>query len=314
MRLIRWPGEEPASGERSVVTLGVFDGVHRGHAEVIRRVVTAARERSCRAVIVTFDRHPAAVLSGEPLPVITSLEHRVRLFAALGTDLCVVVRFCEDVARIEAAEFARRVFHELLHAELVVLGYDCRFGRNGQGDLSLSARLGRELGFEVEGVPAVVVDGRPVSSTDVRQAILSGDLERAQRLLGRPFSLYGTVVRGDARGAALGYPTANLDLHNEAVPPDGVYAAWAFTDGEPLLGVVSIGRRATFHREAASARVVEVHLVDRREDLYGRDIEVQFAGWLRDQETFDSTEYLKAQIERDVRAARRMLRGRAPRR
>jgi len=312
MRLVRWPGEEPPRG-RSVVTLGVFDGVHRGHAEVIREVVAAARERSCRAAIVTFDRHPAAVLSGTPLPAITSLEHRVRLFAALGVDMCVVVRFCEEVASIEAEDFARRVFRNLLSAELVILGYDCRFGRGGKGDVALCARLGPDLGFEVRVVPAVTMDGRPISSTAIRKAILAGDLQEAERLLGRPFAIYGTVVRGDGRGRALGYPTANLDPHNEAVPPDGVYAGWVFTDGEPIPGVVSIGTRATFHREAGSARVVEVHLIGRSEGLYGRDVEVQFAGYLRRQETFESADGLKAQIARDVEAARELLQGRPAR-
>jgi riboflavin kinase/FMN adenylyltransferase len=292
--------------------LGVFDGVHRGHAEVIRQVVAAARERSCRAAIVTFDRHPAAVLSGPPygrLPAITSLEHRIRLFAGLGADLCVVVRFCEEVARIEAEEFARGVFRDLLSAELVILGYDCRFGRDGKGDVALCAKLGLELGFEVRVVPAVKVDGRPVSSTAIRKAILEGELQEAERLLGRPFSLYGTVVPGDGRGRALGYPTANLDLHNETTPPDGVYACWVFTDGEPVPGVVSIGTRATFHREAGSMRVVEVHLIGRSEDLYGRDVEVQFVRCLRGQEAFESAEGLRVQIGRDVETALELLRG-----
>jgi len=310
MRLVRWPGGEPPPRGRSVVTLGVFDGVHRGHAGVIREVVAAARQRSCRAAIVTFDRHPAAVLSDNPLPAITSLEHRVRLFAGLGADLCVVVRFCEEVARIEAEEFARCVFRDLLSAELVILGYDCRFGRDGKGDAALCARLGPEMGFEVRVVPAVKVDGRPVSSTAIRRAIVEGDLDGAGRLLGRPFSLYGTVVPGDGRGRMLGYPTANLDLHNETIPPDGVYACWVFANAEPVPGVVSIGTRATFHRDGGSSRVVEVHLIGRREDLYGKDVEVQFVRHLRSQEAFQSPESLKAQIERDVAATLDLLRGR----
>ena len=310
MRLVRWPGQEPPPGGRSVATLGVFDGVHVGHAEVIRQVVTAARERGCRAVIVTFDRHPAVVLSGPgpgALPALTSLEHRIRLFAGLGVGLCVVVRFSRDVARIEPQDFARRVFRDLLSAELVILGYDCRFGRDGRGDVALCAKLGPELGFEVRVVPAVEVDGLPVSSTAIRKAVLNGDLQGAARLLGRPFSLYGTVVRGDGRGRALGCPTANLDLHNEAVPPDGVYAGRASADGGPVPAVVSIGTRSTFHREPTSARVVEVHLIGRSEGLYGKDLEIQFVQRLREQRTFTSAEGLKKQIERDVEAARRLL-------
>ncbi len=310
MRLVRWPGEQPPPGGRSVVTLGVFDGVHLGHAEVIRQVVAAARERACRAAVVTFDRHPATVLAGAgpaELPAITSLEHRIRLFEGLGLDVCIVVRFTRDVARIEAEEFARLVLHELLSAELVILGYDCRFGRDGKGDVDLCRRLGSQLGFEVRVVPAVKLDGAPVSSTAIRSAIRNGDLQAAARLLGRPFSLYGTVVSGDGRGRALGYPTANLDLHNEAVPPDGVYAARASTDGEQIPAVVSIGTRSTFHHEPGSVRTVEVHLIGRREDLYGKDLEVQFVRLLRGQQVFAGAEDLKAQIERDVEAALKLL-------
>ena len=307
MRLIRWPGEELPLQEPSVVTLGVFDGVHRGHAALIRQVVEAAGRRDCRAALVTFDRHPGALLRARTEPAITSLEHRIRLFRGFGVDLCVVVRFTEDVASMTAAEFLRRVFHDLLSARLLILGDDCRFGRGREGDVALCRRLGPELGFEVRTVASVEVDGRRVSSTAIREAILAGESERAESLLGRPFSLYGTVVRGEGRGHRLGYPTANLDLHNETIPPDGVYAGWVFTDGEPLAGVVSVGRRATFHCESDAERVVEVHLLDRGEDLYGRDIEVQFVERLRGQQTFESAEALKAQIARDVATAREML-------
>jgi riboflavin kinase/FMN adenylyltransferase len=310
MQVARWPGAPLPAREPSVVTLGVFDGVHRGHAQVLRHVVDAARARRRRAAVVTFDRHPAAVLSGATLPAITSLEHRIRLFQSLGLDLCVVVRFCEEVARMGAEEFVRQVLRGELGAELIVLGYDCRFGRKREGDAALCARLGRELGFEVLVLPAVAVEGRPVSSTVVRQAILEGDFDRAGRFLGRPFSLYGTVVKGDGRGQLLGYPTANLDLHDEAIPPDGVYAGWAFTDSQPLPGVISVGRRATFHPEPGCARVVEVHLIGQRQDLYGRDVEVQFVQRLREQRVFDGEEPLKAQIARDVAAARKALAGR----
>ncbi|MHC4789063.1 MAG: riboflavin biosynthesis protein RibF, partial [Planctomycetota bacterium] len=276
MRLVRWPGEGAARSGPSVTTLGVFDGVHRGHAEVIRQVVEAAAQRGCAGCIVTFDRHPAAVLRGEPQPAITSLDHRIRLFAGFGTDVCVVVRFGPEVARMGAEDFLQAVVCDLLSTDLLVLGSDCRFGRHREGDVSLCRRVGPRLGFEVRVVPPVAVDGERVSSTAIRQAILRGDLERAGRLLGRPFSLYGTVVRSEGRGRQLGYPTANLDLHNETVPPDGVYACWALADEERMPAVVSVGRRATFHREPGAPRVVEVHVIGGSADLYGRDIEVQF--------------------------------------
>ncbi|KPK62025.1 MAG: hypothetical protein AMK73_06940, partial [Planctomycetes bacterium SM23_32] len=307
MRAVRWPGGERPPREPSVVTLGVFDGVHRGHAEVIRQVVRAARERSCRSALVTFDRHPAAVLSEEPLPAITSLAHRARLFEGFGVQLCVVVEFTPEVADVTAADFAAAVFRDLLAAELVILGYDCRFGRAREGDVALCVELGAAMGFEVRAVPPVEVDGRPISSTAIREAVRAGEFGRAARLLGRPFSLYGTVVAGDARGKGLGYPTANLDLHNEALPPEGVYAGWAFLDAERVPAVLSVGRRETFRREPTAQTVVEVHLIGRREDLYGRDLEARFVKRLRDQQAFGSAEELQAQMARDVEAARQTL-------
>ncbi|MFW6118767.1 MAG: bifunctional riboflavin kinase/FAD synthetase [Planctomycetota bacterium] len=307
MRVIRWPPEKPELHECSVATLGVFDGVHRGHAAVIGRAVEAADERGCAAAIVTFDRHPGSVVTGRPEPAITSLDHRLRLFEAHGADVCLVIRFTEDVAAMPAERFVRDILWGRLNAELLVLGFDCRFGAGREGDLELCRRLGEQLGFDVEEVPPVVIEGTPVSSTAIRKAIQRGDLEHASRLLGRPFSLYGTVVPGDGRGAKLGYPSANLDLHNETVPPTGVYATWAYTDGQPLPSVTSVGRRPTFHAERDAEVVVETHILDFGERLYGQDLEVQFVKRLREQRTYDDVRALKRQMEKDVRRAKQVL-------
>ncbi len=304
MRVIRWPGEQERPLERSVATLGVYDGVHRGHAAVIRRLVREAEALSCPAVVVTFSRHPAAVVEGERRPSITSVDHRLRLMEKMSVDLCVVVEFTEETARTGAREFAQEVFCTLLGAEVLVLGFNCRFGHRGEGDTALL----REMGFEVVEVAPVMVDGRTVSSTAVREAVREGDLERASRLLGRPFSLYGTVVAGEDRGEGLGYPTANLDLHNEAVPPEGVYAVWAYVDDRPRPAVVSIGTRPTFHPEPDAETVVEVHLIDFAGDLYGTDLEVQFVQRLRGQRVCSGAEELEDLIADDVRRTRRLLR------
>jgi riboflavin kinase/FMN adenylyltransferase len=309
MQLVRWPGAEAPSLERSVATLGVFDGVHRGHMAVISRVLDSARQRGCSSVVVTFDRHPASVLGGEQAPSITSIEHRIRLFSRLGLDVCVVLSFTPQVAQMTADGFARVVFRDLARAELVVLGFNSRFGRGGEADVNLCAVLGKRLGFEVVSVPPVTADGLPISSTAIRQDILQGDLAHAERLLGRPFSLYGTVVPGDGRGRGLGYPTANLDLHNETVPPDGVYACRVLVDVQPLPGVVSIGLRSTFHRERFAERVVEVHIIGWEGRLYGCDLEAQFAGRLRAQATFRDADELKKQVVHDVADALRLLEG-----
>jgi riboflavin kinase/FMN adenylyltransferase len=285
-----------------VATLGVFDGVHLGHAEVIGRVVSAGAEKSLAAVVVTFDRHPASVTSEEKLPAITSLEHRLRIFAGMGVDSCVVLRFAAETSQMTAAEFVRRVFHELLGARLLVLGFDCRFGRDREGDVDLCRAMGEELGFDVETVPPVSVDGSVVSSTAIRGMIEGGQLAEAERLLGRRVSLYGTVVHSYGLGVVLGYPTANIDPHNEAIPPDGVYATWCSIEGRALPGVTSIGRRETLHPDGAD-RAVETHIIGESADLYGRDIEVEFVRYLRNQRRFPSRAELKQQIARDVAEA-----------
>ncbi len=309
MRVLRWPEEEPRLDRASAVTLGVFDGVHRGHASVIERVVEAAGGRGWLAVVVTFDRHPTAVVADRREPVITSLQHRLRLFEGLGVDTCVVTVFGRRVAQMSAESFVREILWERLRARLVVLGFDCRFGRDRQGDAALCRRLGEELGFKVQVVPPLLADGEPVSSTAIREAIQAGALQRAARLLGRPFSLYGTVVPGDGRGKELGCPTANLDLHHEIVPPQGVYVSRAFLDGEGRPAVTSVGHRPTFHRDSGLPPVVEVHLIDWCGNLYGRDIEVAFVRRLRGQRTFETPEALSEQIGRDIARARALLAG-----
>ncbi len=306
MRVLSWPEQQGPAVGSSVVTLGVFDGVHRGHCRVLEKAVSEAKKRACTAVVVTFDRHPGAVLRGEAEPSITSLEHRIRLFESLGLELCVVIHFTEQVAGIDAVDFAERVFCSLLHAELLVLGFDCRFGRDGQGGIELCRRLGPALGFDVVSVPPVEVDGEPVSSTAIREAIRAGELARAEKLLGRPFALYGTVVGGQHRGAELGFRTANLDLHHEISPPDGVYATWFFHSGERMPSVTSIGRQPTF--DGSASLVVEVHVIDRRVELYGEDVEVQFVLRLRDQQAFRDADELAEQIGRDTETAKAVLR------
>lgn len=307
MRIARWPEQRELPVRSSVATLGMFDGVHRGHQEVLSQAVEAARRRSCSSAVVTFDRHPSQALSRYSAPSVTSLEHRLHVFECMGMDIAVVMCFGRSVAAMTAADFVRRVFHELLHAELLVLGFDCRFGRGREGDVELCRALGPELGFEVSVVPPVEVDGEAIHSTDIRQAVLAGDLRKADRLLGRRFSLYGTVVHGEDRGHGLGYPTANLDVHNELLPPDGVYACMVCVGSRTLPAVASIGRRRTFHPETSAERVAEVHILDGEAQLYGESIEVRLVRRLRGQVAFEGTDALRAQIAHDVRSARRAL-------
>ena len=303
MEAFRWPGERPASLRRCVATLGVFDGVHVGHQRILAEVTAAARRLGIPAVVITFDRHPRRVLEGLPEPAITSLKHRLRLFEGLGVDWCAIIGFTAEVARMEAPEFARAVFVDLLGAELLVVGPDCRFGRDRRGDVDLC----RRMGLEARVVPPVRVNGETVSSTAIRRAIRGAELARAELLLGRRFSLFGTVVGGSGRGGTIGIPTANLDVHNELIPQEGVYATWALCGEERAPSVTSVGTRQTFAPAPDAPPVVEVHVLDRELDLYGRDMEVQFVELLRPQAAFPSAEALAAQIRADIARARQVL-------
>ncbi len=316
MKIFR--GLEEASQARlrsPVVTLGVFDGVHLGHRLLLDHVVRRARDAGKDAVVVTFAQHPRAVLRGEVPMWITSLDHRLRLFSALGMSAAVVLEFDASLQVCEAEEFAERVFGRALGASHVVLGYNNRFGRGGKGDLSTLLRVGPRLGFTASQVDEVRVGERPVSSTVIREAILAGELERASLLLGRPFSVLGTVVHGDQLGRKLGFPTANLDLHHEVRPPRGVYGAEVSVLGARYWALVNVGVRPTVgvpsEGSTSNAWVardrhdrIEVFLLDVSGDLYGADLEVFFLYKLRDERKFAGLAELTEQIERDLTAFR----------
>mgnify|MGYP001117786627 CR=1 FL=1 len=307
MQVYYWPGEQPPPPDHSVTTVGVFDGVHLGHQAILHEVVAEARHRGASSVVITFDRHPHQVLHGPHEPCITSLVHRVRLFEELGLDRCLVVRFTPQVAAMEAVEFARTVIRDLLHTRLLIVGPDWRFGRAGAGGIELCRQMAEELALTAREVESVRVGGEVVSSTAIRRAVVKADLRQALRLLGRPFSLFGTVARGAGRGRILGYPTADLDVHNELVPRDGVYATRACVGPRWLDSVTSVGMQRTFSTAPRHPSLVEVHIMDVDLDLYGQDIEVRFIEWLRGQKRFPSAQALAEQIGLDVEKARRLL-------
>jgi len=312
--------EAAAAGlKRPVVTLGVFDGVHIGHRMILDWVVSLARERQGDAVVVTFARHPRAVIENKAPKLLTSLAHKLRIFASLGVTATLVLKFDEELRNMPARAFAESLFVDSLGAETVILGYNNRFGRGGEGDIELLRALGRERGFEARRADQVRLGEVAVSSTLIRRLILEGDLDRAARMLMRPVSVYGTVVRGDGIGRDLGFPTANLDLHHEVRPPPGVYGCEADVDGVRRFGMVNIGTRPTVTEPSENlapdwesrdrAERVEVHLLEFSGDLYGKEIEVVFLVRLRDEQRFDGLEALKAQISEDRRAFARWLEG-----
>ncbi|MCK6553877.1 bifunctional riboflavin kinase/FAD synthetase [Candidatus Binatia bacterium] len=288
-----------------VLTLGNFDGVHRGHQEILRRLVTRARALDGDPIVITFRPHPAAVLTPERAPrLITDWRARLELIAEFGIEAIVVQRFTREFAAVTAEDFVRRLLIENLGVRAVVVGHRVNFGHNREGHGDSLRQWGVQYGFDVEIVGPVEAGGMLVSSSAVRHAIGHGDLERAALLLGRPPSVAGHVVHGAARGHGLGFPTANLRVPGLVLPPDGVYAVRVRTGAGQRLGVANIGVRPTF---ADMKRSLEVHLLDWRGDLYRQRLDITFVKQLRGEQRFSSPAALAEQIARDVAAARALL-------
>ncbi|MGY0007488.1 bifunctional riboflavin kinase/FAD synthetase [Micromonospora sp. I033] len=290
-----------------MVTIGVFDGVHKGHQATIGHAVARARELGVKSVVVTFDPHPAEVVRpGSHPAVLTEPARKAELIEALGVDVLCVVPFTPEFSRLPAEAFVHDILVEHLHAALVVVGANFRFGHRAAGDVALLERLGRTFGFGVEGAPLVAEAGTVFSSTYIRSCVDAGDVAAAAAALGRPHRVEGVVVRGDQRGRELGYPTANLLTHRyAAIPADGVYAARLVRrGGEPLAAAVSIGTNPTF---SGRERRVEAYALDFTGDLYGERLALDFVAHLREQRTYDAIEPLVTQIAEDVERTRRAV-------
>jgi riboflavin kinase/FMN adenylyltransferase len=293
----------------SIVAVGIFDGVHKGHVRVIRSLVKRARMTGAKSLVLTFYPHPRSVLHPEKaVPLVISVKHRVMLLESLGVDIVIPIRFTRRFSRIKAEEFAGRILHKRFGAREVYLGGNFQFGAGGRGDVNLIKKLGRTQGFKVRNVRLLKKDKRVISSTYIRRLITSGRLKEASGLLGRPVSILGTVKRGTRRGRILGFRTANIDPHHEAIPPSGVYAVFVLLQHAIYKGVTNIGFRPTFHRKGPLPDpTVEVHLFDFKGNLYGRDIEVIFVKKLRAERHFQDRENLKKRIALDAAKAKRLL-------
>jgi len=307
------PGVLQAIGElRDVpgplfLAIGVFDGVHLGHQAVIRRALEAARRDGGAAVAVTFDPHPVRVLRPDQAPrLLTSTEHKLRLIRDLGVAHQLVIHFDQAFAATPPEDFIRALVSAARPLREICVGFEWSFGKGRAGNLALLERLGAELGFAEVGVPAVENDGEIISSTLIRRAVENGELPRAARLLGREFTILGTVVEGDRLGRRLGFPTANLSAHNEQFPPNGVYAVEARRGDRRLPGVANIGVRPTV-KDAGGERLLEVHLLDFDEEIYGEDLEIAFRKFLRPERRFGSLDELRGQIASDAQQARIVL-------
>jgi len=295
----------------SVVSIGVFDGVHLGHQAILAANVARAAELGLRPSVVTFCLHPKKVLLGRAPKTLTTLAHRLEHFQRAGISHALILNFDEELANTSARRFIREVLVDKLGARYFVLGFDSKFGRGREGsDEDL-----RALGYPVDVVGKVVVDQRAVSSTAIREAVDLGDLLGAERMLGRPVSVLGEVIPGQKRGRTIGFPTANLDLHHELHPPPGVYACRARvvtpeggrTGDESCPAVVNIGYRPTVEGAPPDEPLLEAHLLGFEGDLYGQMLELEFVQHLRAEQRFGSLEALREQIRRDVIAAEEVL-------
>jgi riboflavin kinase/FMN adenylyltransferase len=313
----RWRGLDaiPTGWGHCVATIGVFDGVHRGHADIIGRAVADARERGVPSVLITFVPHPSEVVRpGSHPPVLTTIVRRAELVEQLGVDVFCALPFTLEFSRMQPDEFAHHVLVERLHASAVIVGENFRFGHKAAGDVALLDRLGRTFGFSAHGI-ALLRDGdTPLSATYVRSCVQAGDMAAAAAALGRPHRIDGVVERGDQRGRELGFPTANLRTDAwAAVPADGVYAGrvvaldeWGRTVEGPPLGIaaISVGTNPTFE---VRQRRVEAYLLDFEADLYGDSLGVEFVERLRGMEKFASADALVAQMRADVARTRELL-------
>jgi riboflavin kinase/FMN adenylyltransferase len=289
-----------------VMAIGFFDGVHRGHRRVIGHAVRRARAMGGEAWVLSFERHPLEVLSpGSAPPLLTTNRHKSRLLEPLGVNGCVLMPFDRRIAAVSPEAFVRRLHRDAPALRVICVGEGWRFGRHGAGDTNRLAELARALGIQVKVVPPVNHGVEPISSTRIRRAVLAGRLDRAAALLGRPFSLLGTVVRGRQVGRTLGRPTANLRTANEVLPPPGVYAVRVRLGRRDRLGVANVGTRPTFFPDGRAAPVaVELHILDFRGDLYGRELEARFLSRIRGERRFASAAALQRRITRDVAEAR----------
>jgi riboflavin kinase/FMN adenylyltransferase len=289
------------------LAIGVFDGVHRGHQAVISTSAEHAHLANGTPVVVTFNPHPMKVLRPMEAPhLLTATQHKIKLIRALGVQHLLVIKFDTTFAATTPEDFVQQLVRHSKPLREICVGHEWSFGKGRRGNLALLRKLGAQFDFDVVGIPAVTLgNGELVSSTAIRHAIEAGDLAKAAEMLGREYTILGTVVRGDHLGKKIGFPTANLSAHSEQFPPNGVYFAQATLNGVIYPGVVNLGHRPTVS-SGKSDRVLEIHLLDFDHDIYGKDVEVRFVRYLRPEQKFENLDALARQIEFDVQQARQL--------
>ena len=280
-------------------TIGIFDGVHCGHQKILKKLVSDSRRLKIKSLVVTFSPHPRKILNpGSMIPFLTSLEHRSKLIEDLGVDFFHMIRFTKPLSLMEPGEFVKKVLIDKFNIKMLVVGQDFLLGNKRRGDFSLLKSLSKRYNFRLVGVRPVRIKGRVVSSTRIRKSIEKGDLKNASLLLGRSVSILGTVVKGKAIGRKIGFPTANINPHHEAIPPSGVYAVDTRMNKKIYKAVLNIGIRPTLGKDKEPT--VEIHILQFKKNIYGKDIEIIFKGKIRDEKKFPSLEKLRMQIKKDI--------------
>ena len=304
MNVIR-SATELTNGSRKVcLAIGVFDGVHLGHQQIIRQAIADARQHEGIALVVTFDKHPNTVVAPSRVPpLIYSQPQKTRAIESLGTGALLEIPFTYEFSQQTGDQFIRSLARDLGRIQSICVGADFVFGHKRSGNVALLKTLGVELDYQVHGLAAVALDGQTVSSTRIREVIRAGDFDAASQMLGRAYALAGKVIPGDQLGHKLGFPTANLDTTGLLLPSNGVYAAHAAIGGQTYRAVLNIGIRPTVSQPTPVPRM-EVHLLDFSNELYGQEMEITFATKLRDEKRFSSLEELKSQIASDITTAR----------
>jgi len=275
----------------AVITIGIFDGVHKGHQAILKKVIEEANKSRLKSVVITFDPHPVRILyPGAKIPFLMSLEHRIRLIKKMGVDDCLVMRFTKEFSKLSPEDFIKRVLINKLNLKALVTGGNFLFGFKEKGDIALLRRLSRAYNFKFYSAAPLKMGGAFISSTRIRRLIEKGNLKLASKMLGRPVTILGTVVKGKRLGRKIGFPTANIDPHHESIPPSGVYRVNVALGKKFYRGILNI----------SGHKIIEVHIFNFKKPIYGKDIEVIFKQKIRDEKKFNSLEDLKKQIQLDI--------------
>ena len=305
MKIIRNLRDSISKG--SVITIGVFDGVHLGHKDIINKTVRRAKALGLDSVALTFDPHPARALRHAGVPSLISLDHRINLIESLGVDVVVILKFTKHISSMTAEEFVKNILVDKLNTKEVHVGEDFRFGKDAKSGVKTLWKLAEKYGFRLQEAKSVKINGRIVSSSLIRRFVARGDINTAAHFLGRPVAVFGTVVSGANLARELGYPTANLNPHHEVIPPAGVYAVLVKYAGRIFKGVLNIGVRPTFYSPRDEEPAIEVHIFDFDKKIYGKNLEVLFIKKIRNEVKFKNRESLVSQIQKDEKTARSIL-------